>query len=269
MDLQLKGKRALVTGSSSGIGVEIAKLFAQEGVTVVVNGRDRARTEKTAKMIEDAGGKAVVAIGEITTEEGCDAIAKAANDALGGIDILVNNAGGRDSTGVQKWDGITIDDYANCYNFNVLGGLRLVNRFVPGMIEKGWGRVVNVSSAIARQSMGGGMMHEYAAAKVAVESVSLNLSQNLAQHGITVNTVVPGLMLTGTAQDYVDKLAAENKWPEAEKEKYYIDNFAPQAVPRLGKPVEIANTIVFLCSPLSDYTTNAVIRVDGGMSRYF
>ncbi len=267
MDLQLKGKRAVVTGASSGIGIEIAKLFAQEGVSVVVNGRNRERTEATVNEIKQAGGKAVAAVAEITTDEGCDIIAKAANDAFGGADILVNNAGGRDSTGVQIWNEITIEDYANSYNFNVLGGLRLVNRLVPGMIERKWGRVINVSSAIARQSMG--MMHEYAAAKIAVENVSLNLSQNLAQHGVTVNTVVPGLMMTPTAKDYVNKLAIENKWPDAEKEQRYIAEFAPQAVHRLGKPVEIANAIVFLCSPLSDYTTNAILRVDGGMTKAF
>jgi NAD(P)-dependent dehydrogenase (short-subunit alcohol dehydrogenase family) len=267
MDLGLAGKRALVTGASSGIGVETAKLMAAEGAAVVVHGRNRERTEDTASQIERAGGRAVIAIGELTTDEGADAIAEVAGRELGGIDILINNAGGGSSSEVRDWPDIPIQDYVDTYNSNVLGGVRLVQRLVPAMVESGWGRVINISSTVAHQPMG--MMHDYAAAKLALENLSLNLSRSLAPKGVTVNTVLSGLVMTPAARAYVELLRDSQGWPqdEAEMQARYIEEFNPQLVKRLGYPEEIAAAVVFLASPRSDYTTGAVVRVDGGQIR--
>lgn len=267
MNLQLAGKRALVTGASSGIGVEIARLFAAEGVAVAVQGRDAARTGATVDAIVRDGGQAIAAIGDLTSDEGAEMVASRAVDALGCIDILVNNAGGGSHTDVRPWDRIPVGNYAETYNLNVLAGLRLVHRLAPAMADRGWGRIVNISSSIARQGMG--MMHDYSAAKIAQENIALNLSLNLAPSGVTVNTVVPGLTMTPTARDYIGKLRDEHGWADLETERRYIAEFAPQPVPRLGRPEEIAHAVLFLASPLSDYTTGAVLRVDGGMSRAF
>jgi NAD(P)-dependent dehydrogenase (short-subunit alcohol dehydrogenase family) len=267
MDLQLADKRALVTGASSGIGVEIAKLMAGEGASIVVHGRDRQRTEDTVRQIEHAGGRAVVALGDLADEDGADAVAAIANEAFGGVDILVNNMGGSTSAEVREWDDIPIANYLETYNLNVLTGLRLVQRLVPGMIEREWGRVINISSTVAHQPMG--MMHDYAAAKLALENLSLNLSRNLAPRGVTVNTVLSGLVMTPAARAYVEALRDTHDWPheEAAMQQRYIEEFNPQLVPRLGRPEEIAGAVVFLASPLSDYTTGAVLRVDGGQIR--
>jgi NAD(P)-dependent dehydrogenase (short-subunit alcohol dehydrogenase family) len=268
MDLKLDGKRALVTGSSSGIGVEIAKRLAAEGVFVAVHGRNEARAEKTAQAIARAGGRAVVATGDLTTDEGAGQIAATVQDAIGGVDILVNNAGGSGREGaIVPWDEITPDEYLDCYNLNVVAAVRLARRLAPGMVERGWGRIINISSAIARQGMG--MMHEYAAAKAALENLSLNLSLSLAPKGVTVNTVVPGFILTDIAREYLEKLRLSKGWPteQAELERRYIAEFAPQPIQRIGVPADIASAVAFLASPLADYATNAVLRIDGGMSR--
>jgi 3-oxoacyl-[acyl-carrier protein] reductase len=256
-----------VTGASSGIGVETARLMAAEGAAVVVHGRNRERTEATARQIEQAGGRAVIAIGELTTDEGTDAITEVANRELGGIDILVNNAGGGSSSEVRDWQDIPVEDYIATYNSNVLGGVRLVQRLVPAMVERGWGRVINISSTVAHQPMG--MMHDYAAAKLALENLSLNLSRNLAPQGVTVNTVLSGLVITPAVREYVELLRDTHGWPrdEAGMHARYIEEFNPQLVPRLGYPEEIAAAVVFLASPRSDYTTGAVLRVDGGQIR--
>jgi NAD(P)-dependent dehydrogenase (short-subunit alcohol dehydrogenase family) len=114
-----------------------------------------------------------------------------------------------------------------------------------------------------------GMMHDYAAAKLALENLSLNLSRSLAPKGVTVNTVLSGLVMTPAARAYVELLRDSQGWPqdEAEMQARYIEEFNPQLVKRLGYPEEIAAAVVFLASPRSDYTTGAVVRVDGGQIR--
>jgi len=267
MDMRLGGKRALVTGASSGMGVEIAKLLAEEGVAVAVHGRDRPRTEATAGQITRAGGRAVVAVGDLTTDAGADAVAAAVNEALGGVDILVNNAGGPIGRDTPRWDDIPASQFLEAYNLNLVAALRMIRRLAPAMAERGWGRVINISSGTARQGVG--IVHDYAAAKIALESLSLNLSLNLAPQGVTVNTVMPGSTLTEMGREYLEALRDERGWPDdlAEMERRFVTELSPQPIPRMGKPEEIASAVVFLASPRSDYTTSAVLRVDGGFSK--
>jgi 3-oxoacyl-[acyl-carrier protein] reductase len=126
----------------------------------------------------------IAAVGDLTTDEGAEAVAARANAQFAGVDILVNNAGGGGGSAARPWNDVAIADYLNTYNLNVVAGVRLIHRLVPGMVARGWGRVINISSAVSRQPMG--MMHDYAASKIALENLSLNLSLNLAPHGAPV-----------------------------------------------------------------------------------
>src|SRR5688500_10475360 len=146
MDLRLKGKRSLVTGGSSGIGAAIARELAAEGVSVVIQGRDADKAANVAREIEATGASAAVALGDLTLDAEADAVADAALVAFGGIDILVNCAGGVVRGDNPSWDDVTPDERLACYNLNVVSIFRLSRRLAPGMIERGWGRIINISS---------------------------------------------------------------------------------------------------------------------------
>lgn len=144
MDLQLSGKCALVTGSSIGIGEEIARTLATEGAAVVVHGRDRERADFVAADIVSRGGKAIVVTGDLTDDIQVEALCASAREQLGCVDILVNNAGG--SGEKHRWEETAVEAWANAYDRNVLAAVRVTNRLLPGMLTAGWGRIVNISS---------------------------------------------------------------------------------------------------------------------------
>ena len=264
MDLQLKGKRALVTGSSSGLGAAIALELAAEGVSVAVHGRDRVRAERTAREIENLGMQAVVTVGDLMKDADADAVADAALAGLGGIDILVNNAGAVLRMDNPPWEEITPQEWIDSFSLNVGAAVRLTRRMVPGMKERGWGRVINISSTGGSQTTG--HLLDYCAAKAGVDNMTVNLSKNLAPHGITVNAVVPGTTLTPAVERWLVTLRKQLNWPDdlAHNEKVYTTEFIKQPVPRLGRPREIAVAVALLASPLSGYTTGASLRIDGG-----
>jgi NAD(P)-dependent dehydrogenase (short-subunit alcohol dehydrogenase family) len=267
MDFQLTGKRAFVTGASSGLGAATARMLAGEGVAVMVNGRNETRARQTIKEIEDAGGKAFPAIGDIATDEEAFRLADLAIETLGGIDILVNNAGGAlRGDDNPDWTEITPQDYFDSFNINVVAGIRLALKFVPGMTERGWGRVINISSTAARQSLGA--LHDYGPAKAGIENWGLNLSKNVARDGVTVNTIEPGMIFTAGSVEFLHTLRDQMGWPDdmVEIQRRYATEVFPQSIERLGKPEEIAAAVTFLASPLSAYTTGATWRVDGGTS---
>jgi NAD(P)-dependent dehydrogenase (short-subunit alcohol dehydrogenase family) len=264
MDLELKGKRALVTGSSSGLGAAIALELAAEGAAVVVHGRDRARTEKTAREIEKLGVQVVVTVGDLMQDADADAVADKALSELGGIDILVNNAGAVLRMDNPPWQEITPKEWLDSFNLNVGAGIRLTRKMIPGMQERGWGRIINISSTGGSQTTG--HLLDYSASKAAVDNMTVNLSKNLAPHGITVNAVVPGTTLTPAVERWLVTLRKQLNWPDdmAHNERVYTTEFLPQPVPRLGRPRDIAVAVAFLASPLSGYTTGASLRIDGG-----
>jgi NAD(P)-dependent dehydrogenase (short-subunit alcohol dehydrogenase family) len=264
MDLQLKGKRALVSGSSSGIGAAIALELACEGVAVVVHGRHRERATAVARDVEARGVPAAVALGELTDDAQADAVCDAALAAFGGIDILVNCAGGVVRSDNPEWEDVSSAEWLASFNLNVVSIIRLAKKLAPGMAARGWGRIVNISSIGGR--MFSGRLHDYGAAKAAVDHLTANLSKTLAPGGVTVNAVIPGTVLTPQAERWIATLRRQNGWPDdlAQNERVYTTEFNPQPVPRLGRPSEIAAAVTFLASPRSDYTTGAILRVDGG-----
>lgn len=261
MDLKISGKRALVTGSSSGIGAATAELLAAEGVKVVVHGRDADRAQAIADKIRAAGGEAVVALGDLITDEAADSVARTAIDAWGGIDILVNNAGGP-SNAALNWDNIESEDWARTFNLNTISTARMIKRCVPGMKAAGWGRIIQISSMAGMR--GGPTIPDYNSVKTSLNMLTVSLSKALADTGITVNTVSPGLIVTPVLENYFKSLPenAGKPWDEIEPTLSKLYN---GLVKRLGRPEDIAAAIAFLVSDRADHITGTNLRVDGGM----
>jgi len=276
MNLQLQGKRALVTGSNSGIGEGIARTLAGEGAVVVVHGRDAARCHAVATDIERGGGMALVALGDLATESGCAAAGDVVMQALGGVDILVNNAGGRacshrtdGQAGPMNagWLETPWSDWLWTYEQNVGAAVRLIQRFVPGMRERKFGRIINIASAAATQTEPD--LADYQAAKAAMVNLSSSLAKTLAHTGITVNTVAPGTIQTPAARQAFLAWAKQLGWSDdwAEIERRFIYERIPIAADHFGQPEDIGRIVALLVSPLSAYTTGANYRVDGGQCR--
>ena len=261
MDLQLTGKRALVTGSTSGIGEQIAKTLAAEGASVVVNGRRGAEAERVAKEITDAGGKAAVAVGDLSTDGEAAKVANAALAAFGGIDILVNNAGAFPET---DWLSGTAAEWNDLYNTNVGSAVRLVTRLVPAMRAAGWGRVIALGSVVGPNPIPN--MASYSATKAANISQAVSLAKALAGTGVTSNAVSPGPVRTPGMEE------AGRAMADAAGEPYDFEAMAAGFVKqlglpagRIGEPGEVADAVAFLCSPRADFITGTNLRVDGGM----
>lgn len=265
MDLQLTGRRVLITGSSSGIGEGIARMMAAEGARVIVHGRDRARAEAVAADIGAAG----VALGTLANDAEAKAVHDAAVDALGGsIEILVNNAGGSSTGNTTKAPAdISIDDYVSNYHANALGAVRLCHFAIPAMRAAQFGRIINVSSAVAVQPNNLGA--DYSAAKSALNNYTVSLAGSLKGEGITANILSPGIIMvdgllrfgrmkygdeTMSIADVTNHLAADK-----------VFDLPPAG--RLGLPQDLAMVACLLASPLSGFITGANYRVDGGQIR--
>ena len=216
MDLELNGKRALVTGSNSGIGTGIARTLAAEGAIVAIHGRDAGRCDQVVAEIVAAGSRAFAVIGDTATDTGCAAVAGVVIGELGGIDILVNNAGGRAASHRtdgkagpmnSAWLDTPWSDWLWTYETNVGASVRLIQRLVPGMKESGWGRVINIASAAATQTEPD--LAEYQAVKAAMVNMTSSLARTLSHTGITVNTVSPGAILTPAVTKTFTEMACQ------------------------------------------------------------
>jgi len=263
MDLQLVGKRALVTGSSSGIGAEIARMLALEGVKVVVHGRDRARAQRVVADIEGKGGNAALALGDLMTDDGVKAVIEATTQAFGGVDILVNNAGGSNSMSAPGWFETLVEEWSDSYRQNALPAVLLAQAFVPAMRQRGWGRVIQISSrnAISPYAQAG----PYGAAKAALNHLTLSLSKALAGTGVTSNGIMPGLIQTPLAEPWFKALAKQLGSDDLQVGRdFALKNVLQQTVARIGQPSDIAVAVCFIASPLSDFMTGTTIRIDGG-----
>lgn len=263
MDYQLRNRRALVTGSSSGLGAATAKMLAAEGATVVVHGRDKERAEAVAQSITDDGGRAEVVLGDLTSDEDADAVAAGAL-ALGPIDILVNNAG---SYKHLSWDDATAEDWRDTYETNVISGVRMIKRLVPQMRERGWGRVIQIGGGLAITPMPG--HPHYNATLAARHNLAVSLARSLEGTGVTSNTVSPGAILVDAVKDLLIGIAPDRGWGETweEIEREAATQLVPNDRHRFGFPDEVAGAVLYLTSPLADYVSGAILRVDGGLIR--
>jgi 3-oxoacyl-[acyl-carrier protein] reductase len=249
MDLQLKGKTALVTGASMGIGRAIAKGLAAEGARLCVAARRRPLLEALGREIVAAGGAAPIIVEIDVMPEGAPArLARAGLDALGSIDILVNSAGGsKPAISVDAPDGA----WEEAMTLNFARVRQLTHALLPGMIERKWGRVINISGKSEPERL-----IAATPSKAAIHAWAKGLSREVGRHGITVNSIPPGRIMS-----------------EQIRQKYSPEFRARQAadeipVGRYGEPEELAALAVFLASPLASYITGAVLPVDGGLRRY-
>jgi 3-oxoacyl-[acyl-carrier protein] reductase len=263
MDLHLTGRRALVTGSSSGLGAATARLLAAEGAAVVIHGRDLQRAREVADSIAVGAGVASVAVGDLATDQGADAVAEAAL-AGGGVDILVNNAGSYDHL---SWQDATADIWARTYNVNVISGVRMIQRLVPAMRDRGWGRVITIGGGLAVQPVD--MQPHYNASLAARHNLAVSLARSLKGTGVTSNVVAPGAILVDAVRELVTEMAPARGWPGTwdEIEAAAASDWIPNDINRFGRPEEIAAAVAYLASDQAAYVSGATLRVDGGVIR--
>ncbi|MBI2294738.1 MAG: SDR family oxidoreductase [Betaproteobacteria bacterium] len=249
MDLQLKGKTALVTGASMGIGRAIAKELATEGVKVCVAARRKSLLEELAREIVAGGGShpAIVEV-DIMPEGAPTRLTRDAFDALGHIDILVNCAGG--SRPPLPLDAPEAE-WADMMTLNFVRVRQVTHAVLPGMVRAGWGRIINITGKSEPESLTAA-----SAAKAAVHAWSKALSREIGRHGITINCIPPGRIMSEQIR---------RKYPE-EYRKAHAAKDIP--VGRYGEPEELACLAVFLASPIARYITGAVLPVDGGLRRF-
>jgi 3-oxoacyl-[acyl-carrier protein] reductase len=269
MDLKLTGKRALVTGSTNGIGAATAKMMAQEGASVVVHGRNRDRATLVKSQIEHAGGQAIVVLGDLQSDTESERVRDAVMEALGGIDVLVNNMGHHQPF-APNWLDASSAEWATTYNANVIASVRTIKAFMPGMKERGWGRIINLSSGAYTQPPP--EFPTYGPAKAAVVNLSVSLARGLPNTGITVNTVSPGNTLTEAMKGNLPAIGQSEGWPETDLEdieRRFVREKWPSPAGRMGRVEEIAAMICFLASDYAAYISGANFRIDGGAHAAF
>jgi NAD(P)-dependent dehydrogenase (short-subunit alcohol dehydrogenase family) len=259
MDLQLSDKLALVTGSSKGIGRAIVTSLAREGARVILNGRtDRSVAEGLAAVREEVPNAKVEGFaGDLGSSAGADAVTK----KFPLVDILVNNLGIFEP---KPFEEIPDEDWRKFFEVNVLSGVRLSRVYLPRMKQKGWGRIVFISSESGIQ-IPAEMIH-YGMTKTAQLAVSRGLAETCAGTGVTVNAVLPGPTRSAGVDEFVDKLSGGK--PFAEFEKEFFESVRPSSLlKRFASTEEVANLVTYVCSTRSSATNGAALRVDGGVVR--
>jgi NAD(P)-dependent dehydrogenase (short-subunit alcohol dehydrogenase family) len=261
MIIDLSGKRAVVTGSTSGIGFAIARGLAGAGAAVVINGRGPGTVKAARQRLEkEVPGCTVEGIAaNLASAEGVADLVRRAGEA----DILVNNLGIFEPA---PFEAITDADWQRYFDTNVMSGVRLSRYYLPAMLARGWGRVVFISSESAL-NIPVEMIH-YGMTKTAQLAISRGLAESVAGTGVTVNAVVPGPTRSEGVADFFGKLAKERGMSEEDMEAQFIALNRPTSLlRRLATPEEVANMVVYVCSPQASATTGAALRVDGGVIR--
>jgi 3-oxoacyl-[acyl-carrier protein] reductase len=244
MDLSLKGRTALVTGASMGIGRGIATALAREGARVAVAARRRNLLEELQKEL---GTQLVIIEADLLSQDASEKVAATALAGLGSVDILVNNAGGSRKFTLESSE----EQWEEALTLNFTRQRQLAHRLLPQMIARKWGRIINITGKSEPEGLNGAF-----AAKAAMHSWAKGLSREVGKHGITVNCIPPGRIMS--------EQILRNYPPEYRKKQ------SEEEIPvgEYGQPADIANLVCFLASPLARYITGAVIPVDGGLRRY-
>ena len=261
MKIELNGKKALVTGSSGGIGLAIAAGLAEAGAEVVLHGRSAAKLAQAAASLAKRYPAAQVSTieADLATADGAASISAAHPD----VDILVNNAG---YFAPKSFTEITDDDWQTMLDTNVMSGVRLSRYYLPRMLVAGWGRIVFISSESAVQ-IPAEMIH-YGVSKTALLGVSRGLAELTAGTGVTVNAVLPGPTRSEGVSDFFAEMAREQGVTQDEMERDFIARHRPTSLlRRLATVEEVANMVVYTCSTQASATNGAALRVDGGVVR--
>jgi NAD(P)-dependent dehydrogenase (short-subunit alcohol dehydrogenase family) len=261
MNLELEGKRALITGSTAGIGYAIAERLALEGASVIINGRTQQRVDQALASVAKAGGRASVAglAADLGTADGV----RQAVEQFPDVDILVNNLGIFE---IKSFENIPDADWLRFFEVNVMSGVRLSRHHLPCMKQRNWGRIVFISSESAVQ-IPAEMIH-YGTTKTAQLAISRGLAETTAGTNVTVNSVLVGPTASEGAMNFVDQVATEQKTDRASVEKEFFQSMRPTSLlKRMIEPKEIGAFVAFLCSPLASATNGAALRADGGVVR--
>lgn len=259
MKIDLTGKVALVTASTGGIGFAIARGLAESGAEVIVSGRSESSVNKGIQNLQQVvPGVAVrAAIADLSTPEGVASLLQVAAN----VDILVNNAGIYGPQDFYSTDDETWDNY---WHTNVMSGVRLSRALLPGMVQKGWGRVVFISSESAL-NIPSDMIH-YGVTKTAQLSLARGLAKFVAGSGVTVNSVLPGPTLSdGFAEMMKDEMERTGKSLETLAKEFVMTNRPSSVIQRAATVDEVANMVVYVCSQQASATSGAALRVDGGV----
>jgi NAD(P)-dependent dehydrogenase (short-subunit alcohol dehydrogenase family) len=258
MDLKLKDKLALVSGSTAGIGFAIAAALAREGARVIVNGRAQASVDEAVRRVRsETGVDALGFAGDLTTAVAADELAKRFPD----VEILVNNLGIFEP---KPFEAIPDADWVRFFEANVLSGVRLARLYLPGMKRANWGRIIFISSESAVQ-IPAEMIH-YGMTKTAQLGVSRGLAEAVAGTGITVNSILPGPTKSRGVSEFVDALArSEGKSFDAFQTEFFEKVRPTSLIKRFATSEEVASLVAYVASPLASATTGAALRVDGGV----
>jgi NAD(P)-dependent dehydrogenase (short-subunit alcohol dehydrogenase family) len=261
LDLDLDGKTAVVSGSTAGIGYAAAVGLAAQGAHVVVTGRTQPRVDEAAARIRAAvpNARASALAADLTTAAGCAALVQAYPHA----DVLVNNLGIFEPRPFAEIDDA---DWLRFFEANVMSGVRLTRAYLPGMRARNWGRVIFVSSESGLQ-IPVEMIH-YGVTKTAQIALARGIAEGVAGTGVTVNSVLPGPTKSEGVGTFVKRMAEQQRLSEDEMERRFFETARPTSLlRRFLSPEEVANLIVYLCTPAASGTNGSALRVDGGVVR--
>jgi len=262
MIIDLTGRKAVITGSTGGIGRAIAEGLARAGADVVINGRGEVRVARALTEMRAMFPKANIlgVAADVATPEGAASLIAAAKDA----DILINNLG---TARPKPFAEITDEDWLDLFQFNVMSGVRMTRHHLPRMVQRGWGRVVFISSESAVNIPKD--MIDYGMTKTAQLAVSRGLAETVAGTGVTVNAVLPGPTRSESLMGWMQGIAESQGITVAEAEAQFLKTMRPTSlINRFATTDEVANIVVYVCSEQASATSGAALRVDGGVVRY-